>query len=126
MYQLTTKAETLDSAICLAPVLDYNQFYRIFTSEFTHGNPAHILFNMCGLLVFGVEVEKTYGTAFYAMINFWLMMISNLMNLGFLMIMVYLVPEEYRGGKNNFFHCAVGYSNILFGLSIIFAYKGES
>ncbi|CDW77565.1 uncharacterized protein at3g58460-like [Stylonychia lemnae] len=80
---------------------------------------------MCGLLVFGVEVEKTYGTAYYGMINFWLMMLSNIANMLFTALMVYLVPAEYRGGKENFFYCGVGYSNILFGLSIIFAYKGN-
>ena len=96
------------------------------TSEFSHGNPAHIIFNMSALLVFGVDVEKTYGTLFYTMINFWLMMISNGLNLLFLAAMAYLIPDEYRGGTSNFFYCGVGYSNILFGLSIVFAYKGDS
>ena len=120
-----SKTKLEDLAICLAPIQDSWQIYRLFTSEFSHGNPAHIVFNMCGLLVFGVEVEKTYGTAFYAMINFWLMILSNASNLLFTAFLVYIVPEEYRGGKDNFFYCGVGYSNILFGLSIIFAYKGN-
>lgn len=107
-------------------MIDYQQFYRIVTSEFSHGNPAHIIFNMSALLVFGVDVEKTYGTLFYAMINFWLMIISNALNLLFLATMAYIIPDDYRGGASNFFYCGVGYSNILFGLSIVFAYKGES
>lgn len=97
----------------------------MFTSEFTHGNPAHIIFNMSGLLLFGVEVEKTYGTAFYFVIHFALMLISTIMSLSFYAAMTYLVPMEYRGGPQNFYHCGVGYSNILFGIAMIFSFVGE-
>ena len=86
------------ASICLGPINDAFQFYRMFSSEFTHGNPAHILFNMCGLLVFGVDVEKTYGTAFYFTLHFMLMLVSTTMSIGFYAVMAYFVPFEYRGG----------------------------
>ncbi len=91
-YQATTSYEQINAAICLAPVQDGHQFYRIFTSEFTHGNPAHILMNMTTLLAFGVSVEKMYGTAFYAMLNFWLMVLSNGLTLVWSWFMVNIVP----------------------------------
>ena len=79
-------------AICLGPVFEAKQFYRILTSEFTHGNPAHIIFNMSGLLIFGIDVEKTYGTAFYLLIHIMLMVISVLISMAFYVFMVFLVP----------------------------------
>ncbi len=112
-------------AICLGPLQDAKQFYRIFTSEFTHANPAHIVFNMGGLLVFGVEVEKTYGSAFYFIINLMLMFVSVIISMIFFVLMVYVIPYEYRGGASNFFQCGVGYSNVLFGLAMVFSYVGD-
>ena len=58
---------------------------------------------MSGLLVFGVEVEKTYGTAFYMIINFMLMIVSVILSMIFFVTMTYLVPFEYRGGPSNMF-----------------------
>lgn len=59
--------------------------------------------NMSGLLVFGAEVEKTYGTAFYFVIHIMLMLISTLMSMCFYAVMAYLVPISYRGGPSNFY-----------------------
>jgi len=81
--------------------------------------------NMSGLLAFGVDVEKTYGTLFYTMINFWLMILSNCLSMLFFLFMAYCLPIAYRGGPSNFFQCGVGYSNILFGIALIFSYKGD-
>jgi len=81
--------------------------------------------NMSTLLAFGVEVEKTYGTAFYAMLNFWLMMVSVGLSLAFSLFMAYVVPVKYHGGSAHFVECGVGYSNILFGIVLVFAYKGD-
>ena len=97
----------------------------MFTSEFTHGNPAHILMNMSGLLVFGAEVEKTYGTSFYFVIHIMLMLVSIIMSMLFYGTMAYLVPISYRGGPQNFYQCGVGYSNILFGIAMIFSFVGD-
>jgi hypothetical protein len=80
---------------------------------------------MSGLIMFGVDVEKTYGTAFYAMIHIGLIVFSNLMFFMFSTLMVFAIPHSLRGGPDNFFNCAVGYSNVLFGISIIFSFIGE-
>ena len=125
LYQVYTNYDVKGSAICLGPLFDSRQFYRMFTSEFTHGNPAHILFNMSGLLIFGVDVEKTYGTAFYMTLHFILMLVSTLMSITFYAFMAFLVPMEYRGGPQNFFQCGIGYSNILFGIAMIFSFVGN-
>ena len=97
----------------------------MISSEFTHANPAHIIFNMSGLLVFGVDVEKMYGTAYYMAINFALIAISTVLSLGFYALMAFCIPVIYRGGPQNFYNCGVGYSNVLFGLAMIFSYVGD-
>lgn len=53
---------------------------------------------MSGLLVFGVDVEKTYGTTFYLALNFMIAFLSTLMSLGFYLLMAYFVPISFRGG----------------------------
>lgn len=83
------------------------------------------MMNMIGLLMFGIQVESTYGTSFYFIIHFMLMMVSTVMSLGFYVLMVYAIPIEYRGGPSNLYSCGVGYSNILFGIAMIFSYVGE-
>jgi membrane associated rhomboid family serine protease len=37
-------------------------YWQFLTYMFTHGNISHILFNMLGLLFFGITIEKTIGS----------------------------------------------------------------
>jgi membrane associated rhomboid family serine protease len=53
---------------------------------------------MSGLLVFGVDVEKTYGTAYYFAINVGLIIVSSILSLGFYAFMAFCIPVIYRGG----------------------------
>jgi membrane associated rhomboid family serine protease len=53
---------------------------------------------MSGLLVFGVDVEKTYGTAYYLAINIALIILSTILSLGFYAFMSFFIPVIYRGG----------------------------
>lgn len=46
----------LDDAVGFAP-------WQLVTSAFLHGSPAHILFNMFALYMFGGEVERRVGSA---------------------------------------------------------------
>ena len=80
---------------------------------------------MSGLLVFGVDVEKTYGTAFYTALHFGLMVISHTLYMTFSIIMINFIPISLRGGPDNYFTCTIGYSNVLFGLAMIFSFIGD-
>jgi membrane associated rhomboid family serine protease len=44
--------------------------WQIVTYAFLHGNFAHIFFNMLGLYMFGAEVERLFGSRFYALYYF--------------------------------------------------------
>ncbi|MCH5291616.1 MAG: rhomboid family intramembrane serine protease [Treponema sp.] len=51
-------------------VVGYRFFWQPFTYMFMHGGFQHILFNMLGLLVFGVPVEKSLGSKEFALMYF--------------------------------------------------------
>ncbi len=42
-------------------VVEDGQFYRLFTSIFTHANPMHFVNNALGLFIFGSRIERAYG-----------------------------------------------------------------
>lgn len=42
------------------------EVWQLVTYAFLHGSVAHIFFNMLGLYMFGSEVERLFGSRFYA------------------------------------------------------------
>jgi membrane associated rhomboid family serine protease len=42
------------------------ELWQLVTYAFLHANLAHIFFNMLGLYMFGTEVERLFGSRFYA------------------------------------------------------------
>jgi membrane associated rhomboid family serine protease len=42
------------------------EVWQVVTYAFLHANLAHIFFNMLGLYMFGAEVERLFGSRFYA------------------------------------------------------------
>ena len=42
------------------------EVWQLVTYSFLHGSVAHIFFNMLGLYMFGSEVERLFGSRFYA------------------------------------------------------------
>jgi rhomboid family protein len=56
--------ETLVRLFGLIPLLAFNHFFiwQFVTYMFLHGGFSHIFFNMFALWMFGVELERTWGT----------------------------------------------------------------
>ena len=44
--------------------------WQLFTYAFLHGGLAHIFFNMLGLYMFGSEIERLFGSRFFALYYF--------------------------------------------------------
>ncbi len=44
--------------------------WQLVTYSFLHGNVAHIFFNMLALYMFGGEIERLFGSRFYALYYF--------------------------------------------------------
>ena len=57
---------TLRLGLRPADVFGRFAIWQPVTYMFLHGSLSHILFNMLGLWMFGVELERTWGTAFFA------------------------------------------------------------
>ena len=46
-------------------VLEQQWIWQPVTYLFLHGGPMHILFNMLGIWMFGVELERLWGSRFF-------------------------------------------------------------
>jgi rhomboid family protein len=96
-------------------VIEHGWLWQVATYLFLHGGPAHILFNMLALWMFGVELERLWGTRFflkyYAITG---------VGAALTVIAVSLVPLEltsYAYGANT-----IGASGAIFGLLMAFAF----
>ena len=71
----------------------YNhEYWQVFTYMFVHdySSISHILFNMIGLLIFGISVEKAIGTKEFCLLYF----LSGLF-CGFFSLVTYLISGSY-------------------------------
>ena len=67
LYVLTLIFPVLTMLLGLVPqaVLQRGWLWQPVTYMFVHGSLTHILFNMLGLWMFGVELERLWGTRFF-------------------------------------------------------------
>ena len=78
------------------------------------------------MMTLGIELEKYYGTLMFAVLNFWLMIISQALDLSWSYLMVYAVPDIFGGSQITYLSSlSIGYSNILFGILMLFALSGD-
>jgi membrane associated rhomboid family serine protease len=65
VLQLAVPALTLLLGLRPQSVLEQGWVWQPLTYMFLHGNFTHLLFNMLGLWMFGVELERLWGTTFF-------------------------------------------------------------
>ena len=70
LITLVAPAITLRLGLRPADVLGQLQLWQPLTYMFLHGGIFHILFNMLALWMFGVELERMWGTQFFARFYF--------------------------------------------------------
>ena len=96
-------------------VIQQQWLWQLATYMFLHGGPIHILFNMLGIWMFGVELERMWGTRqfvkYYAITG---------IGAGLTVLAVSLLPfdwaaETYRSNT-------IGASGALYGLLVAFAF----
>jgi rhomboid domain-containing protein 1 len=100
------------------------QFYRIITATFSHADMKHIFFNMMTMMIFSPVVEKHHGFSDYLIINILLIIGQHLIALLIMFIMT-CVPESLYGGPKYYFSCALGYSGVLYGYLMLWAFTGD-
>ena len=82
------------------PVLFHSQPYTILTSVFAHAGWTHLVYNLFGLFVFGIILEKMLGWKWYSVLIF--------VSIGFSVFGYLILSNPYIG--------AVGISGVIFGL----------
>ncbi len=116
MFLATLIYEPIIVSLGLTPRLIVERFWiwQLATYLFLHGGPVHILFNMLGIWMFGVELERLWGTRqfvkYYAITGIGA-------GLTVLAVGLLLGPnsETYR-------FPTIGASGALYGLLVAFAY----
>jgi membrane associated rhomboid family serine protease len=67
MQWMLQRSVNLESVLGLTPAAAvHGQVWQLFTYMFLHHGLAHIFFNMLALWMFGVELERMWGTTFFA------------------------------------------------------------
>jgi membrane associated rhomboid family serine protease len=117
MYVATLFYGHLTDWFSLTPqqVIEHRWLWQPATYMFLHvRNPTHILFNMLGLWMFGVELERLWGTKFFAKYY----AVTGI-GAGLTTVLVSLLPFEATRGV--YFAETVGASGALYGLLLAFA-----
>ena len=70
LVSLAVPAVTLTLGMRPADVVGRLQLWQLVTYMFLHGGIFHILFNMLALWMFGVELERMWGTRFFTRFYF--------------------------------------------------------
>ncbi len=78
---LSSKLEALLS-MNVVMVVRYHCWWQPVTYMFTHANFQHLLFNMLGLLFFGLPVERTVGSREFLLLYFFCGIMDGLLSLG--------------------------------------------
>ena len=95
-------------------VVEHQWIWQLATYMFLHGGPVHILFNMLGIWMFGVELERLWGTKFF--VRFYA--VTGL-GAGLTVILVGLLPFDATAAT--YTAVTIGASGALYGLLMAFA-----
>ncbi len=95
-------------------VIERGWLWQPMTYMFLHANPFHILFNMLGIWMFGVELERMWGTKFF-------LKYYAITGLGAALttILVALIP--YAATAQTYDVNTIGASGALYGLLVAYA-----
>ena len=95
-------------------VLERFFFWQPVTYLFLHGGVFHILFNMLGIWMFGVELERRWGTHFF--LKYYA--ITGI-GAGIAVIVAGLLP--FAATESTYYAITIGASGALYGLLLAFA-----
>lgn len=117
MFLATLLYSPIIEVLGLAPenVIERQWIWQPATYMFLHGSPLHILFNMLGIWMFGVELERRWGTQlflrYYAITG---------VGAGLTVILVSLLP--IAAFARTYDAITIGASGALYGLLMAYAY----
>jgi membrane associated rhomboid family serine protease len=117
MFLITLVYRPLVLYLGLIPerVIEQQWIWQPVTYLFLHGGPVHILFNMLGIWMFGVELERLWGTRFF--LKYYA--ITGI-GAGLTVIAVGLLP--FASTAFTYEAVTIGASGALYGLLMAFAF----
>ena len=68
--------------LSVAGFVYYHYFWQVVTYMFVHGDMTHLFFNMIGLMIFGLTIERTLGSKEFLLMYFAIGILSGLFSLG--------------------------------------------
>lgn len=116
MFLVTLAAPVLIQYFGLIPeaVLEHGWIWQLATYMFLHGSPMHLLFNMLGIWMFGVELERMWGTTYFAKYY-----AATGVGAGITALVISLLP--FAATAPAYSSITIGASGALFGLLLAFA-----
>lgn len=97
-----------------ADVIEKGTIWQLVTYMFLHGSPTHLLFNMLFLWMFGVELERMWGTTFFTKFYF-----ACGLGAGLTQILLGIVPLPFTAPF--WFQSTIGASGAIFGVLLAYA-----
>src|SRR5205814_3459764 len=116
MYVVSRVAPAVVLSLGLVPqqVIEHLRVWQVFTYMFLHAGIFHILFNMLALWMFGVELERTWGSRYFVRYYF-------ICGVGAAMTTVLLsfVPGSF--GQQLYDSLTIGASGAIYGVLLAYA-----
>jgi len=97
-----------------ASVIEHGWIWQLVTYMFVHGGLFHILFNMLALWMFGVELERIWGTRYFLKFYF----VTGI-GAGALTVLFSLLP--FAASEQIYLAPTIGASGAIFGLLLAYA-----
>jgi membrane associated rhomboid family serine protease len=119
MFVVRLAYDDITAYLGLAPklVVERLWLWQPATYMFLHGGPLHILFNMLGIWMFGVELEARWGTRqflkYYAITG---------IGAGLTVLAVSVLPFDWPLIAATYDHWTIGASGALYGVLVAFAF----
>jgi rhomboid family protein len=97
-----------------ADVIEHYRLWQPITYMFIHAGPTHILFNMLGIWMFGVELERMWGTEFF-------LRYYAVTGIGAAITTIVVALLPFTATAQTYTTVTVGASGALFGILLAFA-----
>jgi len=105
--------------MCPRNVIYLREYYRVITSTFFHGSMMHIGMNSMSTMAIGSKLERKMGTLSYAFTVLWSVLLTSLIYIGVAFFM------HMFGTDDAMYQHSVGFSGVLFHLSVLEAYQSK-
>lgn len=105
--------------VCLSYyyVVEKSQYRRLILGTLVHADEWHLYYNMASLMWKGKTLEKRLGCRYYAYLTLAFIIFTS----GTYVLLNFILSEFFED-DSYIFHCAVGFSGVLFAMKVLTTY----